>query len=303
MLDIDAWVLREEARKARAFSWKSFVRNILIVLTACYGVAAALFWIFQSQLLFHPQMQPSWTEKDPDLKELSWDQMGPAGRIQAWRIPGSKPCVDLYFGGNAEETSYRALAWATEFPGDSLQACTGIVWNYPGYGQSEGVPTVESVTQASAVMLTAVRRVWPKARIRLIGRSLGTGLASLWAGDADVHSVVLITPYDGIRSVAQEIFAPIFPFPQALIHQEFNNVKALKGVVKPILIVSVVGDEVLPSPNTQNLVDSLRAGGLDASWLEVVPLEGTSHDAIMEDPRTAYTLRQWRQKTLWTPNL
>ncbi len=112
----------------------------------------------------------------------------------------------IYFGGNGEEVSWlvpefsRVPDWAA------------LLVNYRGYGLSEGQPSETKLYRdALALYDRATRRPdIDSGRVIVMGRSLGTGVATYLASQRPVAGVVLISPYDSLVQVAREAY-PFLP--------------------------------------------------------------------------------------------
>ena len=162
-------------------------RVILVVVV----LVPLLIYLFQDRLLFFPQpLEESvrgavakWRRDVEELRVRTPDGI----ELHGWFVRNStepKAPALVYFGGNAEEVSGLALD-AEAIPGVSL-----LFVNYRGYGLSEGRPG-ETTLFADAVLLydwLARRPDVDPARIFVMGRSLGSGVATFDAGH-DVTSL------------------------------------------------------------------------------------------------------------------
>jgi len=112
----------------------------------------------------------------------------------------------LYFGGNGDETSYFVEKY-------NYKHANIASFNYRGYAYSTGNPS-EKALLADALLqydyLTKTLKISPE-KIIVMGRSLGTGIATYLASQRKLESVILITPYDSVESVAKEsyFFLPV----------------------------------------------------------------------------------------------
>lgn len=105
----------------------------------------------------------------------------------------------LYFGGNGDETSY--FVEKTRYENINI-----ISFNYRGYARSTGKPS-EKILFADSLLiadfLENTLKIFPKDTF-IMGRSLGTGVATYLASQKTFAGVILITPYDSVESVASE---------------------------------------------------------------------------------------------------
>ncbi|HEY2029115.1 MAG TPA: alpha/beta hydrolase, partial [Myxococcales bacterium] len=119
--------------------------------------------------------------------------------------------------------------------------------DYPGYGKSGGsVPRNEDELQmAGAALYDAALAAehGDERRIVVYGRSLGTAVATRLAAQRNPAALVLETPFDSLRSLAQRLFpwAPTF-----LIRYPFRSDLDAAKIRCPTLILHGTADEVVP---------------------------------------------------------
>lgn len=166
-------------------------------------------------------------------------------------VPGPRPAV-MYFGGRSEEVSWVARDAGKLFPG-----MTVLAMNYRGYGQSHGVPAEIHMIEDGCTLydwLAALGQV-DAARIAVVGRSLGSGVAVQVAKERPVHSVVLITPYDSILAIAKRRFR-VMPIEYMLRHR-FESIKYAPSLKAPTYVLRAHEDDVVPHSHTDQLVGKL----------------------------------------------
>lgn len=186
-------------------------------------------------------------------------------RLSGWLMKpatvGPHPAV-LYFGGRSEEVSWVARDAGTLFPGMTVLAV-----NYRGYGDSQGDPAENHMIEDGRMLydwLAALSHVDP-ARVAVVGRSLGSGVAVQVAMKRPVHAVVLITPYDSLLAIAQRRFRAV-PVSFVLRHR-FESVKYAAELKAPTYVVRAATDDVVPHSHTDLLVSKLAGLQLD----EIIP--------------------------------
>ena len=186
-------------------------------------------------------------------------------RLSGWLmtppVNGPHPGV-VYFGGRSEEVSWVARDAGKLFPGMAVLAV-----NYRGYGDSQGDPAEEHFVDDGRLLydwLSERHHVDPK-RMAVVGRSLGSGVAVQVAMERDAHSIVLITPYDSIASLAKRKFRGM-PVDYLLQHK-FESIKYAHQLKAPTYVLRAAFDDVVPHSHTDLLVE--RLGTLHAD--EIVP--------------------------------
>ncbi|MDB5770659.1 MAG: alpha/beta hydrolase [Burkholderia sp.] len=186
-------------------------------------------------------------------------------RLCGWFLtpnaPGTHPGV-IYFGGRSEEVSWVARDAGTLFPGMAV-----LVINYRGYGDSHGNPGERQMIEDGQMLYDwmATHRHIDPARIAVVGRSLGSGVAIQVAVHRPAAALALITPYDSILAIARRRFRGM-PISLLLKHR-FESIKHAEKVSAPVLILRAESDDVVPHAHTDLLVSKLSTVVLD----EVVP--------------------------------
>ena len=115
-----------------------------------------------------------------------------------------------------------------------------ISYDYHGYGTSEGKPTELNTyrdIEATYSFLTDTIHV-PSNRIIAVGFSLGNGPTTYLAAKNNLAGVVLQAPFVTAFRVVTHI--PILPF------DRFPNIKNIKSIQKPILIIHGTNDDTIP---------------------------------------------------------
>jgi len=158
----------------------------------------------------------------------------------------------IYFGGNSEDVSKRI--WSVEY----LKGWSWLVVNYRGYGLSEGSPSEKHLFQDAVLIYDTVaqRADIDNKNIVAFGRSLGTGVAVHLASQRPLKGVILVTPYDSIRSIVQEIY-PYVPVSLLLKHH-FDALALAPSIKVPMLAVMSQHDQVI---NHQHSIALIEAWG------------------------------------------
>lgn len=214
---------------------------------------SALLYFSQERLIFHRQPAPG---MPPNARDVLIARVAiPTGdglELGGWLArpaaagDGPLPLV-IYFGGNAEEVSHM-VARTGSMPGWALLAL-----NYRGYGGNPGNPSEQALCADSLSIheWVAGRPDVDPARIVAFGRSLGSGPAVYLAAQRPLAGVVLVTPYDSLRAVAQRLypFAPV----SLLLKHNFDSASRAPGIATPLLVLAAGRDTVVPIRHARNL--------------------------------------------------
>lgn len=184
-------------------------------------------------------------------------------RIKIWKVSTGQKRAILYFGGNAEEVSRNIAPFAEFLPGYDY-----YFMNYRGFSGSTGNPS-ETALYIDALSLYDL--IEPEyENISVVGRSLGSGVATYVASNREVRTLALITPYDSIVNVAQSKF-PVVPVSLLLIDR-YDSAGRAHNIKSPTLIVTAENDAVIP----QRFTDALAASMIETS-VKIVEVPSTNH--------------------------
>jgi pimeloyl-ACP methyl ester carboxylesterase len=235
--------------------------HLLIVAVLAYAIACAALFFFQRSLLYFPQ--PAHVETPLVRVE------GRPGVVASHRaLPG--PQAVLYFGGNGEDVSQNFAPLAQAFPAHAI-----YLMHYRGYGLSGGKPTEADIAADALALFDQVQRQHPQ--VTVIGRSLGSGVATRLASQRPAARLVLITPYDSIEDIAAARF-PVFPVRWLLV-DKYASWRYVPQVQAPTTVIAAEHDEIIRRESTEQLFRRFPAG---RATLHVLP--GTGHNDISLAP-------------------
>jgi pimeloyl-ACP methyl ester carboxylesterase len=225
---------------------------------------------FQSQLIFPVHAVPAAGPLPPGAERMS--VRTPDGEtLHGVRIPPDQPdatsTLILGFGGNAWNAQDVAEYLHELYPDHEI-----VAFHYRGYAPSTGQPGGEAlVADVPLVYDAAVERVKPD-RVIAIGFSIGTGIAAQLSAKRKLAGLVLVTPFDSLKAVAQSMY-PWLPIAVFFSH-EIDAATPLKGSKVPVAIVAAERDEIVPRERT----DALRK--LIAKLVFDRTIKGAGHNDI-----------------------
>jgi uncharacterized protein len=239
-----------------------------------YAGICALLFFKQRELIYYPgATQVSARETD---YSLAHDGL----TLRGWRLNPGKTKALLYFGGNAERLELSREEFAELFPDRTV-----YLLSYRGYGASEGKPDQTALFGDALALYDHVSAQHPQAPIALIGRSLGSGVASYVASQRPVERLALVTPFDSLAAVAQSHY-PMLPVSR-LMRDRYDSTRYLPQYRGPLLVLRAGRDEVIPPTNTDKLLAALE------SKPKVIDFPQADHNDISDDPRYAGALRDF----------
>lgn len=220
------------------------LKSIVLILITAYFAGAVLLFLFQRSFLYHPVpvYQHGFQTRVIENEGV---------RLAVIAANTAKPHAIVYFGGNAEAVVFSARDFQKFLPEHAL-----YLVNYRGYGGSTGAPTEDGLYSDSLAVYDAISEAHES--VSVIGRSLGSGVATYLATKRAVKAAVLVTPYDSIERVAASHF-PYFPT-QLLLKDKFDSISRVGQIDAPILIIRAEDDEVIPANHSIALFEALPEG-------------------------------------------
>lgn len=233
---------------------------------AAYVALCVLLYAQQRRLIYYPQA----TRADPATTD--WTLARPDAVLRGWVVhPGRRDAV-LYFGGNAEPVQANREDFAATLPGRSVYLPA-----YRGYGASEGTPSEAALLADALAAYDDVRARHPGGEVAVIGRSLGSGVATHVAVERPVSRLVLVTPFDSLAYVAQGHYpwAPV----RWLLRDRYASAQRLPRYQGELLVLRAGRDAVVPPARTDALLQRYTGRA------RVVDFPSAGHDDLSADPR------------------
>ncbi|HEX5755621.1 MAG TPA: alpha/beta hydrolase [Arenimonas sp.] len=234
---------------------------LLVYLSLC-----ALMYLRQDTMLYFPQ--PLTPGSEATLQWLPDD-----GDVRVAVSVRERPGRDalLYFGGNAEEVARNLPQFDAAFPDHAL-----YLLHYRGYGASTGEASEAALVRDALALFDQVQA--RHARVTVVGRSLGSGLAVRVAGARPVARLVLVTPFDSLLNVAAAHY-PWLPV-RWLLRDRYESWRHAAQVQAPTLIIAAGDDRIIPMASTERLLQRFPHG---VASIEILP--GHDHNSLSQDPR------------------
>jgi len=232
-------------------AWKAIdMRTLVSILTiaiSIYVVLALVLYLFQSRMVFLPDLPDRALIASPGDIDLDYEDVSLTTsdneRLHGWYIPAAdSKGVLLFFHGNAGNISHRL---------DSIKifhklGLDTLIFDYRGYGQSTGKASEQGTyldAQAAWDYLVNSRGI-PADRIIVFGRSLG-GAIGAWLGTQNTPAAVII---ESSFSSGVDMARRLYPFlPARLITRLQYPVVDYAGRLNcPVLVVHSRHDEIIP---------------------------------------------------------
>jgi fermentation-respiration switch protein FrsA (DUF1100 family) len=167
-----------------------------------------------------------------------------------------------------------------------------LIFDYPGYGKSEGSPTEAgcySAATAAFDWLTDTQHI-PANRIILFGESLGGGVATEMAMRRQHRAMVLKSTFTSVPNMARTSWLTSSSAP--LVRNQFDNLAKIGRCPSPVYIAHGDLDQMIPLSQGEQLYQAAP------SPKRFVLLKGLGHN----DPLPANfiaDLADWLRWTEW----
>ena len=239
---------------------KSNGMSILTTVLLVYIGLGAYLYVAQRSFIYFPTPESRNVAAD-DLR-LEFD----GATVQVWRMAAANEDAVIYFGGNAEDVALNIGQFSMIFPNKAI-----YLVNYRGYGASTGSPSESVISADAQAVFDHVSQ--SHGNVSVIGRSLGSGVATMLAATRNVKRLVLITPYDSIVKVAQSAY-PIYPV-SVMLKDRYDSLSHADSISIPTLMLIAERDEFIPMKSSRSL-----AAALDPSMTTVFVIGSARHNTI-----------------------
>jgi fermentation-respiration switch protein FrsA (DUF1100 family) len=226
--------------------------------------------------------------------------------LYGWFLPAKGPALGtiLQLHGNAENisTHFASLAW---MPARGFNV---FIFDYRGYGGSEGSPSLEGVQlDIDAALETLLARDdIDKTRVVMYGQSLGGALAAYYVAHTErrdrIRALILESAFSDYIDIVREKFAEhwiTWPFqwiPDLSVDDRFSPLPGMASISPiPLLVLHGDLDRTVPMHHGQRLYDAAR----EPKQIWIVP--GAGHIQTMGEPAQRDRLVAWLREVLATP--
>ncbi len=226
-------------------------------LTLVIALVALAFFLFLRQIervaLFIPSRTEAFT---PVSFGLSFEDVyftsSDGVKLHGWLIKADNARRNLiYCHGNAGNISDRA-GKIKSFHAMGLNV---FIFDYRGYGRSEGVPSEEGLYRdaTSAFDWLSNRPDIGKFPIVVYGTSLGGAVAVDLASKRNAAALVADSTFASAKDMARIHFPAV---PSFIIGADFNSARKIRSIKAPKLIIHSRTDEIVPFSQARKLFDA-----------------------------------------------
>lgn len=216
-----------------------------LIILAALLLIAGLF--FKNQIMFQPDYETFSTPAAYGAAYSGFELKTKKGwALKGWHLPAPENAnglTILFFHGIS-----RNMSMLTDRLVLLNQAGFEIVTlDWPGFGQSEGSPSEETVYEAAELAWgwLASRGIKPENTI-IYGFSLGGGAASYLTQKYDPAALILDSTFTRLRDVPSTLLPALKPYFYLILGDSFNTGARLNSIRCPLLVIHSNEDDVVP---------------------------------------------------------
>ena len=217
----------------------------LLLLAGYVGVVALVH--FNQRKLIYPV--PALNTALPDgFERVEYATSDGLLLSAGYRVSRAKKPTLVFFHGNGSD--WQSGAFVTR---KLAEAGYGVLAaSYRGYGGNAGEPSERGfyADGRAAFKFLESKGIEPQSIVP-IGNSIGSGVATQMASEFDVHSLVLISPFDSLTDTASRLYpwAPV----RLLLRDRYDNLGKLPTLEMPILILHGEDDTLIAEEQARTL--------------------------------------------------
>jgi fermentation-respiration switch protein FrsA (DUF1100 family) len=280
---LGAGLLVSRYRKGGA---KRMLISIVTVLLVAYWGLGLILYFMQPTFLYRPTPDVLYT---PDELGLAFENVVITTRdglkLSGWYVPAEDAQLTLLFcHGNGGNITHRL---------DSINifhdlGINCLIFDYRGYGNSEGKPTEEGtyLDAKAAYQWLRKNKKTDANNIIIFGRSLGASIAAQLASQVEARGLIIESGFTSYADMGKK-FYPYMPV-RWFASFSYNTVGYLRQVRCPVLVVHSRTDELVPFQFGLELYETANEPK------EFVEITGSHNDGFLISGQI-YTnnLREW----------
>ncbi|MDB5306356.1 MAG: Alpha/beta hydrolase family protein [Gemmataceae bacterium] len=256
---------------------RRFVARWAVLLFVVYLGAIVVFLSLENSLVFQPSSPAeSWLAPANPRTQDVWFTDAAGTKVHGWWLPPARAEAGavLVAHGNGGNVTHRGRLAADLH--DALGAGV-LLFDYPGYGKSEGRPSEQGCYAAGDAALKWLKdeAKIPPGRVVLFGESLGGGTAVDLATRHDHRAIVLVFTFTSLPAAAKFHY-PWLPT-HTLMRNRFDNLSKIGDCTRPVFIAHGTADEIVPFRHGEQLFAAANEPK------EFLRLEGFTHNVLFGD--------------------
>ena len=258
---------------------------------------------FINQFVYRPDATFAHPDFSPGQLGLDYEEAAftaaDGTALTGWFLPAANPWLALlYSHGNAGDIR----DWVHAAPPFLDEGISLLIWDYRGFGRSEGTPSEEGLFQdgAAAWAWLSQRAAGSGLPAAMLGKSLGSAVAvhsaaELSGSEGGPAALVLDSAFTSMREIVTRL-APMVPWEQAIdpdaddaptlgsaIPRLFESLDKAPEIGCPTLVIHGGRDTLVPLEHGRRLYDALPG----PKQMEVIPAAGHNDISVYPEYMTA----------------
>ena len=222
---------------------RNFILELVIGILGIYVLVLLLLFIFQRNLMYHPDENNYFGDKlEVDIEKVkitTSDNINLLGWFHKKDLKKFKTIV--YFHGNAGKLENRThkLNYFKDMNVNFL------IISWRGFSGNDGKPFEEGLYDDGNSTIEWLKNIGlVEQDIIIYGESLGTGIAIEIAQNKNFAGLILETPFTSMTEAAKN-FYPYIPV-NLLLKDKYQNNQKIKNINIPVLIMHGEADQIVP---------------------------------------------------------
>ena len=224
-------------------SRRNFLLEIIIGILVIYASVLIVLFIFQRNLMYHPNENNYFGDKlEVEIEKVNIttsDNINLLGWFHNKDLKKFKTIV--YFHGNAGKLDNRIYK-LNYFKNIDVNFLI-IAWR--GFSGNKGKPSEDGLYEDGKSTIEWLKNLGVTEKdIIIYGESLGTGIATEIAQNNKFAGLILETPFTSMIEAAKN-FYPYIPV-GLLLKDKYRNDKKIKNINIPLLVMHGEADQIVP---------------------------------------------------------
>ncbi|HEX4414577.1 MAG TPA: alpha/beta hydrolase [Lacipirellulaceae bacterium] len=255
---VDRTTQPNRASRVRKFGRRAIITYLLIVLGMMF---------LETRLVYPipPLTRHNWKPTNFEYEDVYFASAD-GTKLNAWFFPNPKTKrAVLYCHGNGEDIAADGDL-CSHLSNSRILNANVLVFDYRGYGHSEGSPTEAGcIADGDAAQKWLANRVGIHPNeVILMGRSLGSAVATALAADNGCRALILENSMPSIVSVAAQQY-PWLPV-KWVMRNRYDNLERIKRYDGPFWQSHGTVDTLIPIASARTLFDA--APSKNKRWIE-----------------------------------
>ncbi len=228
-------------------------------MAAVVVVGAALRWthVVDRSFIYFPSREIEATPGDVGLAfEDVRLQASDGVALHGWFVRGGDDATIVWFHGNGGNIGHRVGNI-----GELVErlAVNVFIFDYRGYGRSEGSPNEEGTYLDAEAAIAHIRSRADVNPDKLIyfGRSLGCAVAAETAIKHPPSALICESGFTSVKAMASRVY-PFLPGLHLLVTTKYDTLSKIARVDVPVMILHGDRDEIVPFSMSGELFDAVK---------------------------------------------